>query len=260
MTSLDSEIRRLAYGPGPHHVGELRRPDGPSRGVVVILHGGFWRARRTLGMTAPVAAELTRLGWYTWNVEYRRAGHGSWEDTLADCAAAVDHVGVLADRHGLDPSRVFLLGHSAGGHLAAWCAGRAAVADRAEATPPRVPVKGLVTAAGTLDLVAGARAGIGDDAVPQFLGGHPDIVPERYAVADPTQRLPTGVPTRCVHSRADERVPFSQSERYVMAATAAGDDIRLLEATGAHTDVIDIGSPAWDIVAAALDELDELGG
>jgi acetyl esterase/lipase len=255
MTSLDTETRRPAYGPGPHRFGELRRPSGPSRGVVVVLHGGFWRSHRTLAMTAPVAAELTRRGWDTWNVEYRRAGHGSWEDTLADCAAAVDHIEVLADRHGLDPDRVFLLGHSAGGHLAAWCAGRAAAAGRAGQAPPRIRAKGLVTAAGALDLVAGARAGTGDDAVPQFLGGRPEAVPERYAAADPTLRLPTGVPSRCVHSRADERVPFAQSEGFVAAATAAGDDSRLLEATGVHTDVIDVRSPAWEVVADALDEL-----
>ncbi|WP_432251539.1 alpha/beta hydrolase [Streptomyces sp. HNM1019] len=260
MASLGFGTRRLRYGPGAHQVGELLRPDGPSRGVVVVLHGGFWRAHRTLEMTAPAAAELTRRGWDTWNVEYRRAGQGTWEDTLADCAAAVDHVAALAESHGLDPGRVFLLGHSAGGHLAAWCAGRAAVAERAGHPPPAVRIRGVVTAGGVLDLVAGARAGTGDSAVAQFLGGPPDAVPARYADADPTLRLPTGVPVRCVHSRADERVPFSQSERYVTAAVAAGDDVRLLAATGPHTGAIHVGSPDWDVVTAALGELGQPHG
>jgi acetyl esterase/lipase len=258
MTSpleTDPGVARLSYGPGLHHVGELRRARARSRGVVVLVHGGFWRTRRTLEMTAPAAAALTSHGWDTWNVEYRRAGHGSWADTLADVGAAFDHVGVLAERHGLDLDRVLLLGHSAGGQLAAWCAGRAAAARRDGVAPPPIPVHGLVTAAGALDLDAGARAGTGDHAVAGFLGGGPDEVPDRYAVADPVRRLPLGVPTRCVHSPADERVPFDQSVRYVAAARAAGDDASLIEATGVHTDVIDVGHPDFDLVAGALEEL-----
>lgn len=208
-------------------------------------------------MTTPVATELTRRGWDTWNIEYRRVGHGSWHDTLTDCAAAIDHITVLADQHGLDPDRVFLLGHSAGGHLAAWSAGRAAVADRTARATPQITVTGLVTAAGALDLAASAHARTGDDAVQQFLGGPPDTVPDRYTAADPMERLPTNIPTRCVHSRTDERVPFSSSERYVTAGTAAGDNIRLLETTGTHTDVIDVDSPAFEVIAAALDELSQ---
>lgn len=255
MTSPDSPAHRLPYGPSTHQYGELRHPGGQARGIVVVIHGGFWRPHRTLHMTVPLATELTHHGWHTWNIEYRRVGQGSWRDTLADCAAAVDHLSVLADEHGLALDRVLVLGHSAGGHLAAWCAGRGAVAQRAGQPAPPVTITGLVTAAGALDLTAGAHAGTGDDAVPQFLGGHPHTVPEHYTAADPTQRLPTGVPTRCVHSRADERVPFAHSQNYVAGASAVGDDIRLHETSGIHTDPITPETPAFKTVINALNEI-----
>lgn len=246
---------RLEYGSGPYHFGELRQAHGVSRGVVMVVHGGFWRARRTLEMTAPLAETLTASGYDTWNVEYRRTGQGTWTDTLSDVAAAFDHLCVLADQYALDPSRVFLVGHSAGGHLATWCAGRAAAAAREGTTAPRIAVRGLITAGATLDLVTGARVGIGDHAVVAFLGGRPDEVPDRYELADPVQRVPIRVPTRCIHSVNDERVPFEQSARYVELACAAGDDVALVAACGMHTDVITAGHDDFSLVADALGEL-----
>jgi acetyl esterase/lipase len=246
---------RIAYGPGPHQFGELRAAHGRSRGVVVIVHGGFWRARRSLDMTAPAADALAVAGFDSWNVEYRRGGQGGWSDTLADVASAFDHLGVLAGRDGLVLDRVLLLGHSAGGHLAAWCAGRAAEAARGGIAPPAVPVHGLVAAGAMLDLTAGAMAGTGEGAVVEFLGAMPDRAPGRYAAADPARRVPIGVPTRCVHSTADERVPYAQSVRYVEAARGAGDDVALVDGSGAHADAITVGHHDFQQVTAALDEL-----
>jgi dipeptidyl aminopeptidase/acylaminoacyl peptidase len=60
---------------------------------------------------------------------------------------------------------------------------------------------------------------------------------------------------RCVHARADDRVPFAQSVTYVAAARAAGQDARLLEVDGDHYTVADASSPAWPAVITALEEL-----
>lgn len=246
---------RIAYGPGPHQFGELREARGGSRGVVMVVHGGFWRAQRSLDMTAPAADALAATGFDTWNVEYRRGGQGGWSDTLADVASAFDHLGVLAAREGLGLDRVLLLGHSAGGHLAAWCAGRAAEAARGGTAPPAVPVHGLVAAGAMLDLTVGAIDGTGEGAVVEFLGAMPDRAPGRYAAADPRRRVPIGVPTRCVHSTADERVPYAQSVRYVDAARSAGDDAELVNGSGTHADAVTVGHPDFGLVTTALEEL-----
>jgi dipeptidyl aminopeptidase/acylaminoacyl peptidase len=59
----------------------------------------------------------------------------------------------------------------------------------------------------------------------------------------------------CLHSRADEAVPYSYSERYVAAATAAGGDARLVELPGDHFTLIDPASADW---SAAVGELPAL--
>ncbi len=100
-TSAGVQVRRLSYGFSPHHVGELRQAES-SRGIVMILHGGFWRSHRTLDMTAPMAEALTLRGFDTWNVEYRRGSRGTWSETLSDVAAAFDHIEALADEYSLN--------------------------------------------------------------------------------------------------------------------------------------------------------------
>jgi acetyl esterase/lipase len=211
--------------------------------TVVLIHGGFWRAHRGVEMTAPLAAGLARRGWNVWNIEYRRAG--PWRATLDDCAAAVDQLAVLGRELSLDLGTALVLGHSAGGHLAVWSAGRSQLAVRLSA---------VVSVAGILDLDRAARTRVGDGAAIEFVG-HPDDVPDRYREADPMTRLPTGVPVRCLHSRDDERVPFEQSARYVASARRAGDDAQLIEVDGAHADGIDLRTAAGKRVAAVLEAI-----
>ena len=222
----------------------------------MLVHGGFWRSHRTLEQCTPVAEDLARRGWTTWNVEYRRGDGCGWRETLEDCAAAVDHVAVLAEEHALAPRRVLAVGYSAGGHLAVWAAGRAAVARRSGSPAPRVALDGVVALAATLDLEHAARTHVGEDAATQFLGAFPDEDPFPYAEADTAALVPIEVPVHCLHSRDDARVPFEQSARYVQAALRAGDPASLTEIGGGHDDPIDIGQPAWHAAVEALETLE----
>jgi acetyl esterase/lipase len=237
------------YGSDPSQFGELSRPaDVRHAGTVVIIHGGFWRARYTVQLGRPLAADLVARGHTVWNVEYRRVGAGGgWPGTLADVAAAIDHLATLD----VDTSRVVTVGHSAGGQLAVWAAGRATLPTGAPGAGPRVPVTAAVAQAGVLDLEVAARTHVGRGAVVDLLG-EPDEVPGRYAVADPTRHLPLPVPVLCLHSRADGEVPFAQSSAYVAAATAAGGRAELHETPGDHFTLIDPASPDWGVVVGAL--------
>ncbi|WP_322937168.1 alpha/beta hydrolase [Nocardioides bizhenqiangii] len=235
------------YGEDPSQFGELLVPDGEPRGVVVVIHGGFWKAAYDLSLGTPLAQDLTGRGWVTWNLEYRRVGNGGGVPaTLDDVAAGIDHLASLAD-DGLLPEdsldRVVTLGHSAGGHLATWAAGREA---------PRVPVTHVVSQAGVLDLVAAARDGLGGGAVEAFLGHAPGPAD---AAADPAQQLPLDVPVWCVHAPDDDIVPISQSRGYVDRATAAGATAELVEVTGGHFGVIEVGSQAWVRIRSVIDGL-----
>jgi len=239
----DDPPLRIPYGDDPDQFGELHLPEGDlRRGTVTLFHGGFWRAHRDLTMVRPAARALTAHGWRVWNVEYRRGADVHWRDTLADCAAAIDHLDVLSARGELSLSPSLVVGHSAGAHLAAWAATRDAASH----------IDGLVSLAGVLDLRCAAAAALGSDAVAEFLGATPEGAPGAYAEADPMQRVNSSIRVRCLHSPHDTRVPFDQSQRFVAATRAAGGRATLTPLSGAHADVIDVSHDDWRRALAAI--------
>ena len=241
-------VEDLSYGNDPSQKAELHRPDGPSRGVVVVLHGGFWRAAYDFGLGRPLATSLASAGWTALNLEFRRVGNGGgFPQTLDDVSAGID---LLADLDDVDSTRVVTLGHSAGGHLAVWAAGRSKLDD--DRWRPRVRVTAAVPPAGVLDLRGAIDRGLGDGAVEDFLG--PDL-DAALDVADPIAQVPLDVPVRCIHGRGDDVVPIEQSEAYVKAADAAGADAELVALDGDHVMHIDPASPAWKRTLELLDEL-----
>jgi acetyl esterase/lipase len=238
---------RAAYGPGADQFLEVTLPagDGPAP-VVVVLHGGFWRARYGIELARPLAADLAGRGWAAVAVEYRRVGDGGgWPMTLHDVAAALDALPDVPGAARLDLTDVTVLGHSAGGQLAAWAAGRDRLPAGAPGAGPRVAVTAAVLQAGVLDLDAAVAADLGAGATTGFLGGTPEELPDRYATADPVRLLPTGVPVLCVHGAADTTVPLDQSERYAAAATQAGDVVEVTVTPDDHMAVIDVAGEAW---------------
>src|SRR5437762_364288 len=117
---------RLAYGGGEFQFGELRVPGGAGpHPALVVIHGGFWRARFDLLHIGHLCAALTAGGVATWSVEYGRLGNpgGGWPGTFQDVAMAAGHLRVIASQYDLDLGRVAAIGHSAGGQLALWLAG-----------------------------------------------------------------------------------------------------------------------------------------
>jgi acetyl esterase/lipase len=252
-SSHSAPPRRIEYGSHRSQFAELTRPTGAAhRGTVVIIHGGFWRARYGLELGRPLAADLAARGYVCWNIEYRRVGiGGGWPATLDDVAAAVDKLAELD----VDLSAVVAIGHSAGGHLATWAAGRLSLPADAPGGRPTVPVTAVVSQAGVVDLATAARTGVGGTAVPDLLGGGPDDVPDRYRLADPLAQVPLPVPVLCVHPRADDSVPFAQSSAYVTAATQAGGAAELHAVPGDHFAVIDVDDPAWHMARDALPAL-----
>lgn len=215
-------MTRHDYGPLPDQYA-TSRGEGPT---VVVIHGGFWRARYTAPLMDPMCDALAALGFAVWNIEYRRVGAGGgYPETLDDVAAAC--------RAASDP--VLAIGHSAGGHLALWAA--------AEGLVPAA-----ISLAGVCDLAGAARNGVGNGAVLDLMGGGPDELPDDYARADPLQRLPFAAEVTLVHGVNDDIVPLEQSRTF---AAASGCQLVELPATG-HFEVIDPRSEAWARIADTL--------
>lgn len=258
-------LRRVTYSAAPTGFADLRVPAGGGpHPVVILIHGGYWRASYGLDLMDGLGDDLARRGIASWNIEYRRIGDpdGGWPGTLIDVARATDRLADLGATHGLDLSRALAVGHSAGGHLALWLAARrrlargALGADEGVARltgPSALPLAGVVSLAGVADLADGWRRNLSRGAVAELLGGGPDQVPDRYAVADPMRSLPLGIPQSVVHGERDDIVPLAISRDYAAAARRAGDTVRLRVLPDAdHFDVIDARSPAW---AAILEEI-----
>lgn len=251
---------KYPYGGDPSQWGELFLPEPPAggehRGVVVVIHGGYWRSQYGAELGEPLAKDLAAHGMAAWNLEYRRAGNGGgWPNTFADVLAGIDKLEDLAARHSLNLGRVVALGHSAGGHLAAWAAGRNKLAglgmpdaDRQvtrSAEAAAVHLTGVVSQSGLLNLAEAERLNLSNGAVSNLAGGPPSKYPLRHRYADPMNALPLGVPVYAVHGSEDTTVPLSQSQSYVQAAAAAGMEARLVKVPGDHYALIDPKAPAY---------------
>jgi acetyl esterase/lipase len=247
---------RLSYGPLPLQFGDLRLPTTPPpHPLAILVHGGFWRARYDLAHLGHLAAALTAEGIATWSLEYRRIGDegGGWPGTFLDVAAGADHARTLAPIYGLDLGRVITLGHSAGGHLALWLAGRSRIASAGPlhgATP--LSLRGAMSLGGVVDLAEAWTMALDDRVVEQLMGGTPDTVPERYVAGNPYALLPLGVPHILMHGTEDEPVPYAIGERYAGQAAAMGDQVEMITLQGmGHFEPIDPRSAAWPLVRQA---------
>ena len=126
MTATPAGPTREPYGAGRRQIGEWWLPaqaSGPLP-TVVLIHGGYWRPSYDLHLEDPVAADLAGCGFLVWNVDYAPSDV-PWPTTVTDVAAAYDFLaeGRYASR--VDPARIAVVGHSAGGHLALWLGSRA---------------------------------------------------------------------------------------------------------------------------------------
>lgn len=254
----DDRFVTLPYGPHVDNVGDLWRPKRTPDATIVLVHGGFWSSRHGRDLMSPLAADSAARGLLCWNIEFRRVGQsgGGWPGIFHDVAAAIDHLVVLADGgEPVDLSRVVVVGHSSGGHLALWAAARTGLPDDAPGARPLITPAAAVSLAGVADLVGAARRGVGGVAVRELLGGEPDEVDERYALASPLARLPLGIRTRCVHGRHDDVVPLAQSAVFVEAAASAGDPADLVVFDGGHFEVLDPGHESWRAVLALVEEV-----
>jgi acetyl esterase/lipase len=262
----------VAYGDHPDQVVDFYAPRSGHAFVplVVVLHGGAWRAPYDRRHVTPFADFLARRGLAVANVEYRRGRDipqqrgetgpvaGRWPETFDDVAAALDALPDLARKalSQADPGRVVVTGHSAGGHLALWAAARHVLPAGSPwrlAAPP--PLRGVVALAPIADFGTAVELGVCGGAVRQLLGGE-ERYDERAAHADPAALLPTGIATAVVQGRTDIVVPQAVAEAYVDAAAKAGETVgwTLLEEVG-HFPLID---PAADACAVVAEEIAQL--
>ncbi|MFI6057517.1 alpha/beta hydrolase family protein [Streptomyces sp. NPDC051286] len=260
-----------AYGDHPDQVIDFYAPRDGRAGapVVVLLHGGAWRAPYDRQHVSPLADFLARRGFAVANVEYRRGSEipqqrgsgpvaGRWPETFDDVAAAMDALPALLARElpEADARRIVVTGHSAGGHLALWAAARHVLPEGSPwRLPAAPPLRGVVALAPIADFTTAVELDVCSGAVGQLLGTEEDFA-ARSPFADPAVLLPTGIATALVQGRTDLTVPQAVAEAFVDAAAKAGETVglTLLEDVG-HFPLID---PAADACAVVAEEIAQL--
>ena len=244
-----------SYRYGDDHrsqTGELHLPRGAGpHPVIVTIHGGSWSVGWSRRVMRALGGELVRRGSSVWNIEYRRLGGdegGGWPNTFLDVAAAVDHLPALPAP--LDVTDVTVFGHSAGGQLALWAASRSQIAPGQPGASPLLATVSAISAAGVNDLGQSWRE-VPQGIVGHLMGGGPDEVPERYAVADPVALVPLSIPVLLVHGTDDATVSVRRSRNYARAAADAGGSVDLVEIAGqggAHRSHVFPGSASFAVV------------
>lgn len=254
ITKLDYRAadQRLAYGTEAEQFVELWLPAGPEvpAPVIVLIHGGCWLAEYDISHIQPLASELASHGLAVVAMEYRRLGQegGGWPGTFDDIAAGLEFISAL-EHDRLDLSRIILVGHSAGGHLALWAAGRSLLHETHQLYEknPFMP-RGVIGLAAITDLVAYSQGnGSCQAATARLMDGSPSEKPERYAQGSPSQ-LGLANPAVLLHGDQDPIVPISQARALPQASLVT------IEGAG-HFDLIHPGTVAFPQLLTRIQEM-----
>ena len=250
----------VAYGSTPSQYAELFLPPGEGPfPVAVLVHGGCWtREFGGIMQLRNLAGALAARGIAAWNVESRRVAEpgGGYPGTYQDMNAALDTLAAQAKDHPLDLQRLVAVGHSAGGQLVQWMAGRARIpAASPLAAPGGLPVQRVVSLGGLADLrheAALIKSSCGRD-IAELAGGASAARPDVFADTNAAELLPNGSRTILVTGELDKVSPPRVARDYAARARAAGDAAEVVILPGAsHYDEVAASSASWPLVLQAI--------
>lgn len=229
---------------------QLRLPaaDGPAP-LIVMVPGGGWSSADPTGLI-PLARRLTEAGSTTALITYATTGDGStFPEAVDDVACAVRWSVQQAASRDHVPTRVVVLGHSAGGHLASLVTFSGLEYGR-ECPDPPVSIDGLVGLAGVYDTDP-FRAFMSE-----WMGASPMDVPEMWRRVNPLEWLrqgddiPLGLRVLLVHGDADESVPLQQTMALDQALVSAGIESQVLVLPGlGHLEVFEASQAGPPVIA-----------
>jgi acetyl esterase/lipase len=108
----------IAYGDSPRERLDLFLAANPNAPTLAFIHGGYWQMNDKESF-AFFAEGLLPLGINLAVVEYTLAPAARLDRIVAEVRRATQWLGDHLGEYGADPTRLYVSGHSAGGHLTA---------------------------------------------------------------------------------------------------------------------------------------------
>ena len=187
--------------------------------LVIFVHGGFWLLDDdTYRIGSGFAESLVREGVAVALLRYRLAPAARHPAQAEDVAAGIALLVRQAERYGYDSKRIFLSGHSAGGHLAALVALDPAYLARHQLTP--AVLAGVIPFSGIYDL--SLRPGIADDqrdATERTFGKDPGVLEQASPIRHVSGAAP---PFLLLGAQSDFPEFLPDMKRFFDALTRAG--------------------------------------
>ena len=152
---------------------------------------------------------------------------------------------------------MFASGHSAGGHLALWLAGRHKISKESKLySPAPLEISGVLALAPASQLDQLYEKGVCGNVVDKLIGGSPKKFPQRYDNGSPSRLAPLRVRQIILVGKNDKDWGWN-GKLYTAAVRAAGEkEVEFIEAPDAgHFEVIDPNSTTWPLVKRALRKL-----
>lgn len=209
--------------------------------AVIWVHGGGWRegSYTASGLEWWCCPLMAGAGFVAVTVQYRLSFEAVFPAQIHDVKGGIRWVRAHAAEYGIDPDRIGIWGHSAGGHLAA-LAGVTGDLPELEGTigPAGVSsaVQAVVAGSPVTDFTAGGEGWTGSayDAVIDLFGGVGREKRDLMRLASPICHAHfSAAPTLVVHGDADGVVPVSQADTLVAALRAADVPIEYERLPGA---------------------------
>lgn len=222
--------------------------------VVVYVHGGGWMMLRKENAQLSFAPFLS-AGWAVANVEYRRGFEATAPAAVVDVRCAIKWVVRHSAEHGVDATRLVLVGESAGAHLVMMAAFADSTAGFDAACPGPMPaVAGIVNWMGVTDvsdLLSGPNA---RGWATGWIGALPGAE-ARAQLVSPLRWVRAGLPpVLTVHGDRDGTVPYAHATRLHAALDSAGVAAELHTLPGGDHGAFgpSAGANAWSAVLRFL--------
>jgi acetyl esterase/lipase len=235
--ALDSAV---AYAQDdPQQVMDIVRPRNNAGRLpaVLCIHGGGFRAGSRKGFVTQ-CVRLAQHGYVAATADYRLAPKAQFPAAVNDVKAAVRYLRANAERLGIDPTRIGVMGGSAGGHLALFLGVTGGVPQFEGDGPNRDQssrVNCVVSYYGPSDFTKSyGRSVDAAEVLPLFLGGDLNAARGMHIKASPLYWVtPDAPPTLAIQGTKDRYVNYEQSVWIIERLLAAGVPAELETIEGA---------------------------